>query len=249
MTVRTAGEGKERWSASIAAKYPLPHENNIPREWPWLVDLDRDGRSEVVVPDSGPLPPKAGFRGVRVLDGTSGQTRWVRPMRPETKAEDGLDGILDAPDLDGDGVGELVTISRFDGRNPPAARTDRRSEPERVYVDALSGRDGRVRSGAGTWTSQRTSSPGSGRAHWWGRGPDGWPLLAVPLGGRDPRQPGRAYQFLIPQSPHRACPGGFDGTRTEPGYGAEPSRGRRPGRRRPDRPLGRGRRSAPGLPR
>ena len=24
-------------------------------EWPWLVDLDSDGRTEIVVPDSGPL--------------------------------------------------------------------------------------------------------------------------------------------------------------------------------------------------
>jgi hypothetical protein len=203
ITVCTTGTGKERWTASIAATYPPQHEYNLPREWPWLVDLDRDGRSEVVVPDSGPMPPKAGFRGIRVLDGTSGQTRWVRPMRPETKAEDGLDGILEAPDLDGDGVGELVTVSRFDGRNPPAIRTERRSEPERVYVDALSGRDGRA---LWSWYVDLPENKFTviGAPHWWGRGPDGWPLLAVPLGGRDLRQPGVPVQssYLNPPTVH-----------------------------------------------
>ncbi len=187
MTVYSAGTGQERWTTSIAAKYPLPHENGGSREWPWLVDLDSDGRTEVVVPDSGPLPPKAEFRGVRVLDGGSGQTRWVRPMRPETKAEDGLERVIDAPDLDGDGVHELIAVSRFDGREPPASRSDRRKEPERVYVDALSGRDGHP-----LW-SWREDLPENkftwiGAPRWWGRGPDGWPLLAVPLGGRDPEQ-------------------------------------------------------------
>ena len=187
MTVYSAGTGQGRWTTSIAAKYPLPHENSGSREWPWLVDLDSDGRTEVVVPDSGPLPPKAGFRGVRVLDGSSGQTRWVCPMRPETKAQDGLERVIDAPDLDGDGVHELLALSRFDGRDPPASQSDRRREPERVYVDALSGRDGHP---LWSWHQDLAENKFTwiGVPRWWGRGPDGWPLLAVPLGGRDPEQ-------------------------------------------------------------
>jgi hypothetical protein len=188
MTVFSIGTGKKEWTASIAAKYPLPHETNVYPEWPWLIDLDGDGRSEIVVPDSGPMPPTAGFRGVRVLDGASGQTRWVRPMRPETKAPDGLDRILEAPDLDGDGVRELVAVSRFDGRNPPATRYDPRSEPERVFVDAFSGRDGHP---LWSWNVEFPYYKFTwiGAPRWWGRGPDGWPLLAVLLGGRDPGQP------------------------------------------------------------
>jgi hypothetical protein len=142
MTAFSIGTGKQRWTASIAAKYPPPHEQNVPSEWPWLVDLNGDGRSDVAVPDSGLMPPKTGFRGVKVLDGSSGQSRWVRPMRPETKAQDGLARIIAAPDLDGDGIRELLAVSRFDGRNPPESRAERRSEPERLYVDALSGRNG-----------------------------------------------------------------------------------------------------------
>ena len=52
-------------------------------------------------------------------------------------------------------------------------------EPARVYVDALSGKDGRP-----LWC-WRVDRPSDGSTYvlpprWW-RGPDGWPLLAVPI--------------------------------------------------------------------
>ncbi len=65
------------------------------------------------------LPPTAGYRGLKLLDGATWKPRWVRPMRPETKAEDGLNHVLESPDIDGDGVRELIAVSWFDGRNPP----------------------------------------------------------------------------------------------------------------------------------
>ena len=61
---------------------------------------------------------------MKVLDGPSGRTRWVRPMSPETAADDGPDHLLEAPDLDGDGVRDLIVVSHFDGRQP--ARVPRR---------------------------------------------------------------------------------------------------------------------------
>ena len=184
MAVCSIETGKALWTALVAAKFPGAHEPYLPHEWPWLFDLDGDGRSEVVVPDSGPMPPSAGFRGVRVVDGSTGRTRWTRPMRPETKAEDGLERILDAPDLDGDGVRELVAVSRFNGRQPPATRNDWRREPERIYVDALSGRAGHP---LWAWHVDQPENKFAwiGSPRWWSRGPDGWPLLAVPLGGWD----------------------------------------------------------------
>ncbi len=185
LTAFSLGTGHSLWQIPIAARYPPPPEIGVPPDWPWLFDLDRDGQTEVIVPDSGPLTPKAAFRGLRVLDGNSGRSRWFRPMQPETKAQDGLDNLVLAPDLDGDGIRELITVSRFDGRNPPASRSDPRTEPQQVFVDALSGRDGHplwhwhVDLPDDKYTAIRPPQ-------WWGRGPDGWPLLALPLGGSEP---------------------------------------------------------------
>ncbi len=185
LTACSLDTGKPLWTVPIAARYPLPHQTFLRPEWPWLIDLDRDGQSEVIVPDSGPLPRKAAYRGLRVLSGNSGRSRWVRPMQPETKADDGLDKLVVAPDLDGDGFRELITVSRFDGRFPPASRSDPRTDPQQIYLDALSGRDGHplwhwhIDVPEDKFTAIRPPQ-------WWGRGPDGWPLLAVPLGGPEP---------------------------------------------------------------
>ena len=55
-------------------------------------------------PDEGLLPRSAGDRGVRLIDGRTGGTRWRRPMRLETKNADGVTHAVVAPDLDGDGA-------------------------------------------------------------------------------------------------------------------------------------------------
>jgi len=184
LAVFTSGTSQPRWTATIRAPYGQTNNWSLTVDWPWLVDLDGDGRAELVVPESVPMPPQAGFRGVQVLDGASGRTRWVRPMRPETKAEDGLNHVLEAPDLDGDGVRDLIAVSGFDGRNPPASRLERRYEPQRVYVDALSGRDGHP---LWSWHADLAENKVNyiWAPRWWGRGPDGWPILAVPVGGKN----------------------------------------------------------------
>jgi len=178
--------GRELWVETVNAPYGIPYDITVSPDWPLIVDLDGDGRPEIVVPDSGPVAPRGGYRGLRVLDGRSGRTRWARPMRPETKAEDGLEHVMDAPDLDHDGVRELVTVSVFIGRDPSTSSQGGPSEPERIYVDAFSGKDGRP-----LWwwhvdiATDRYTHVWPPR--WWGRGRDGWPLLAVALGGQHPQ--------------------------------------------------------------
>ena len=133
------------------------------------------------MPDSGPMPRTDGYRGVRVIDGQSGRTRWIPAAAPENQGQDGLLQILDAPDLDHDGVRDLVTSSFFLGRYLTTNHNGTPPVPERVYVDALSGKDGRPL----WWWNRDNATDRSvqvGRLQWWGRGPDGWPLLAVPIG-------------------------------------------------------------------
>ena len=50
-----------------------------------------------------------------------------------------------------------------------------------------------ARFGRGTSTCPHATVHAVLALHWWGRGPDGWPLLAVPLGGVRPDGRERDY--------------------------------------------------------
>ena len=79
LTVFSLDTGQKRWSAGSARR------ELVLRCVPRLalgVDLDGDGRSEVVRPRRGPDAALGGYRGIQMLDGVSGQIRWVRPMSP-----------------------------------------------------------------------------------------------------------------------------------------------------------------------
>ena len=99
-------------------------------------------------------------------------------------AKGGLAEAIVAPDLDGDNVREVITVSVFEAGNPPA-----------IYVDALSGKDG----GRLWWwkLDLPTAYTHIRPPVWWGRGPDGWPLLALPLGG-EAREP---ISILLEEGP------------------------------------------------
>ena len=171
--------GRELWAETIGSPFEQPETAPNP-DLPLIVDLDGDGRVEIVVPDSGAIAPAVDYRGVRMLDGASGKARWVRPIRPETEVEDYVEHVISAPDLDGDGTRDLVTFSRFEGRYAVADSRPGPIEPRWIYVDTLSGRDGHAlwwwRTRIEDYRDTRVWKP-----HWWGRGPDGWPLLAVTL--------------------------------------------------------------------
>jgi hypothetical protein len=179
LTAFSIEAGRPLWSTTIHVGYDRAADAGIVPVWPMVADLDGDGRAEVAVPDASGPALKDGYRGARLLDGATGLPRWTRPMHPQTRVEDGVIALIEAPDLDRDGVRDLVATSHFFGRQPVGPGQGGPDEPERYYVDALSGKDGRP---LWWWYVDR----GSDRSvvlmppRWWGRGPDGWPLLAVP---------------------------------------------------------------------
>ena len=95
--------------------------------WPLIVDLDGDGRSEIVVADSGPLVAAGmaiGACGCSTVHRAA--DRWVRPLQPECRvvalARFEMDWLGHRhPDLDGDGTRDLVAVSRYNGRDPISA--------------------------------------------------------------------------------------------------------------------------------
>jgi outer membrane protein assembly factor BamB len=179
----SSATGRRLWAETVRGPYRL-REVSLPPEWPLASDLDGDGRAEVVVPDFGPFPTGGSYRGLRLLDGATGRTRWTRPSAPYTRADDHLLHLVAAPDLDGDGTRDVVAVSTFDGRRPHLLSQGRPPEPKRIFLDAVSGRDGHP---FWWWHAdlEEVSSPLIWPPRWWGRGPDGWPLALIALGGND----------------------------------------------------------------
>jgi outer membrane protein assembly factor BamB len=166
--------GREIWSHSVDAAADPLLKGDLSRGVPALMDVDGDGRPEILVRDAGPMPPLPGERGVRLIEGATGAPRWRIAMSAATKdVSDRVAEAIAAPDLDGDGVREIITVSEYEIGKAAA-----------IYADALSGKDGRR---VWSWNvSVESGSTGIWRPIWWGHGSDGWPLLALPLGGEAP---------------------------------------------------------------
>ncbi len=171
------GQDRPLWTTSIDAD-AAPGFGELRRTWPWPVDLDGDGRAELVVPHRAATGTARDELGLGVLDGLTGRLRWSHPLQRDTGMQGGPMHVLPAPDLDGDGILDLVATSYYGGR-PGSPRSP--DEPMAwIYLDAISGKDGRP---LWWWRAERSwpGSVGLAPPFWWGRGPDGWPLLAVPL--------------------------------------------------------------------
>lgn len=174
--------GEKLWSEPVQNGYS-GQGPSLPAEWPAVADSDGDGRAEVIVPFWGPNWLDADQGGVKMLDGATGRTRWARVLWASAKPPTAVFHIITGPDLDHDGTRDFIVVSRFEGRVPLMRGSDgNRLEPRQVFLDALSGKDGRK---LWSWHLDlgENASPVLGRPFWWSRGPDGWPFLAFPTGG------------------------------------------------------------------
>jgi hypothetical protein len=175
------------------ARYLSPSEPGA--DWPLLVDLDGDGRTQIVVRQAefSPRfdqptrsPGRLGKKileavGVRVLEGATGATRWTRSLgRSRSEAYHGLwpFRVLVKHQM-------LFVASLLVRWQPGFHRS------AELYVDCLSGSDG-----ASRWWSRLPLSSRRDDSHlladlgpmvWWGNGP-GEALLLVPVrkSGRGP---------------------------------------------------------------
>jgi outer membrane protein assembly factor BamB len=171
-----------------------PHQA---QDWPLVVDLDGDGRPEVVVRlaefspsyhlpvraprETGP-DPVVETVGVRVLDGATGRERWVRRL---ARSRSDQCAVLFPFRLLAGEVGEKGGPAQLIVASLVVRWKSGLYCCGELYVDALSGPDGSSRWG---WSlplddSKITHLGGFGlsKLGWWKAGPRGQPLLLVPL--------------------------------------------------------------------
>ena len=76
----------------------------------------------------------------------------------------------------------MICVSWCDSRNSLIASRPSPSATDRIFVDAVSGKDGHP---LWCWheNTPKELFTKIGAPRWWGLGPDGWPLLAIAIGG------------------------------------------------------------------
>ncbi|MBI3863704.1 MAG: serine/threonine protein kinase [Planctomycetia bacterium] len=151
--------------------------------WPLVVDLELDGRPEIVMPGVVDSPRATVANndsrfGIHVFDGTSGKRRWSRVLYQAGGQTPVFRQLLVAPDVSDDGHRELVVISTGPSQSGEWNRMD-------LFVDGLSGRDGER---LARWRHDNVGgfmpSVLAGRfdgATWWARSSRGWPDLLVSI--------------------------------------------------------------------
>jgi serine/threonine protein kinase/outer membrane protein assembly factor BamB len=166
------------WSQSLDADWPQqPNWTVAAPRWPLVVDLPSSGQCAIVVPHrrsnrSSSAPTTSvdttPWGELLALNGSTGSELWSQRL---VSIDSQIDHFVSGPDLDGDGMNDIF-VATMAGRNFS------------VYVDALSGADGRP-----LWTE--SFEPRNARGlngdlvlgplNWWNSGPDGWPQLLVQL--------------------------------------------------------------------
>lgn len=143
----------ELWQKAVGALFE-PYQSVTKRlGWPAVADLDHDGKSEILLPagsfQQGPASylHRDHWHGVQVLSGQTGLPLWehtlARGITPSIMEP--VQHFTVGKDLDADGYDELFVASIYRRSFDPGDTF--------VFVDALSGKDGRA---LWSWSTPKT---------------------------------------------------------------------------------------------
>ena len=185
-------DAKPIWQTTVPGARWGYGANELPPDWPKLVDLDRNGTPEIALPTGGFIGSDDSSRhrtsrrwsGVTVIESETGRARAGWPQVIVRTAPDAypllapLQSIDEGPDLDGDGVRELFTVVGARGAKRAEAPSPFQSC---IQIDARSGINGRV-----LWWQQLLMDPSvdasqvrCGPLRWGAIAADGHPQLLV----------------------------------------------------------------------
>ena len=151
--------------------------DRIEADVPSIVDLDDDGRPEVIAPWSA-VQQSRDYQtaGVQVVDGATGRVRWSHEAKvttPIQRVDSPNHWFRDAPDLDRDGIRDVVEASIYRDTYSPGQSF--------LCIDVLSGRDGRTLWWWNHKLEEVVADQGVACLRWWQEGPDRRPQLIVGL--------------------------------------------------------------------
>ncbi len=124
--------GQLEWSVSYCHGRVPPVEGELLPNAPLVIDLNQDGRQEIVLPSdtNAEIWPLL----VAVIDASSGEPYWEEEREICHRGPAVVKKVLGLPDITGDGVREVVIVS--------ASQRSRHTAQHAFFVDVLSGRDG-----------------------------------------------------------------------------------------------------------
>ncbi|TWU00974.1 serine/threonine protein kinase [Stieleria varia] len=135
--------GKPRWRHRLLLlEWGDAVGRNQP-DWPLVADLNGDGNDEVVVPTSNYL--NGVDLGIDVISSDDGKSLWDKTPVPQIlgSADDCIARIGVSADLNGDGWRDLAVASFAGPPSPIAKKTSVHTGELYVYIDWISGRDGK----------------------------------------------------------------------------------------------------------
>ncbi len=148
LTAMSLADRRPMWSAPVGLNSYSFQQRDQQHQWPEVVDLDGDGRAEVILPNGGGRSSE-NWNGVQVLDGSTGKQLWSRrfpqAMGHWSNIKSATERFTAGPDLNGDGSRELcmVSVRRESQMQVGHPSVGYRRQEYVLYVDCFSGRDGK----------------------------------------------------------------------------------------------------------
>jgi len=137
LSAMSLATGKRMWSETLPLDSASVRVKDLAlRRLPHVLDLNHDDKAEIVAPYEQSMRLL-----ISVIDADTGRPRWEQTISPSSQSH--WQYFLQYPDINGDGHDELVVVSECFLNSERYGYASSQPMWPRVFVDVLSGKDGR----------------------------------------------------------------------------------------------------------